>query len=93
MAVKTGQRLILKDGTIIEDGSCGYSDGRLWCWIHGFTMAQAAQLFFDHEKTDHILYEYGEMKADYTGFTECRNLNIDNDGQISACLVKGAQNV
>lgn len=93
MAEKMGQRLILKDGTIIENGSCGYSDGRLWCWFHGFTMAQAAQVFCDHEKTDHILYEYGEMTAEYAGFTDCRSLIVDNDGQISACLVKGAQNV
>lgn len=90
MAEKTGQRLILMDGTIIEGGSCGYSDGRLWCWVKGFTMAQAAQVFFDPEKTGHILYEYGAMTDEYTGFTDCRSLIIDNDGQISVCLVKGA---
>lgn len=85
-----GQRLILKDGTKIEDGSCGYADGRLWCWVHGYSLQQAARIFTNPAKTGKIVYQYGEMSSEYDGFTECVNLFIDNDGKVSVCLVKGA---
>ena len=91
MAQKTGQRLIFDDGTTIENGSCGYSSGSLWCWVHGFTMQEAAQIFFDPAKTRQITYEYGEMSDVYENFTNCVSLLIDNDGQISACLIRGRE--
>ena len=86
---KTGQRLILADGTEIENGRCGYSDGHLWCWINGYTMEQSAQLFFDHTKTNHIVYEYGEMTDTYDNFTNCTTLMIDSDGMVSVCMIRG----
>ena len=89
MEQKTGQRLILMDGTVIENGNCGYSAGSLWCWVHGFTMPEAAQIFFDPSKTGKIVYEYGQMTDEYEGFTNCVNLFVDVDGKVSACLVKG----
>lgn len=88
---KTGQRLILMDETTIEGGRCGYSSGRLWCWVSGYTMPEAAAVFFDPGKTGRIVYEYGEMSDEYNGFTDCRSLFVDEDGQISACLAKGAE--
>lgn len=87
---KTGQRLILADDTVIENGSAGYSDGHLWCWVTGFTMQEAAAVFFDPEKTQEIVYEYGEMSDTYTGYTVCTNIFINSDGVISVCLVRGA---
>lgn len=90
---KTGQRLILLDGTIIENGSCGYADGNLWCWITGYTMQQAAAIFFDPDKTGKIIFEYGEMSDEYEGFTNCINLFIDSDGKVSVCLVRGDASV
>lgn len=84
-----GQRLIMKDGTTIENGRCGYSEGHLWCWITGYTMQEAAGIFLDPEKTDKITYQYGEMSDEYEGFTDCINLFVDNDGKVSACLVRG----
>lgn len=89
MPQKTGQRLILMDGTQIEDGKAGYSDGRLWCWVTGYTLAEAAAIFLDPAKTGKIVYEYGEMSTEYDGFTSCTNLFIDNDGKVYACLAKG----
>lgn len=86
---KTGERLILNDGTQIENGRCGYSDGHLWCWVKDFTMMQAAQVFFDPNKTNRIVYEYGEMSDTYENFTNCTNLMIDSDGIISVCLTRG----
>ncbi|MBQ1776822.1 MAG: hypothetical protein IIZ93_01560 [Acidaminococcaceae bacterium] len=87
---REGQRLILADGTRIENGRAGYSDGHLWCWFTGFTMQQAAVLFLNPEKTSRIEYQYGEMQDVYTGYTECTNLFIDSDGQISVSLVREA---
>ena len=86
-----GRRLILNDGTTIEDGSCGYSDRRLWCWISGYTMQEAAAIFFDTNKTTKIVYQYGDMSDEYDGFTVLTHLMIDDDGQVSACLVKGEE--
>lgn len=88
-----GQRLILMDGTTIENGRCGYADGRLWCWVNGYTMQQAALVFLDASKTGDIVYQYGEMQDEYHGFTVCTSLMIDNDGQVSACLIRGGANV
>ena len=90
---KIGQRLIFDDGTAIENGSCGYSGGCLWCWITGYTMQQAAAIFFDSQKTQKIVYEYGEMSDTYENFTNCTNLFIDNDGQVSACMKRSEANV
>lgn len=86
---KTGQRLILMDGSVIENGQCGYSNGCLWCWVTGMTMLQAAQLFLDPTKTSRIVFEYGEMSDTYDNFTSCTNFFIDMDGKISICLVRG----
>ena len=90
---KTGQRLIFADGTTIENGRCGYSDGHVWCWVTGYSMQNAALIFFDANKTYRIIYEYGEMSDTYENFTNCVNLMVDNDGMISVCLTKGDSNV
>ena len=83
-----GMRLILNDGTIIEDGRCGISEGFLWLWFNGYTMQQVAMIFFDPDKIAHIVFQYGEMQDVFDGYTICRTININSDGQISVCLVK-----
>lgn len=88
-----GVRLVFADGTIIEDGSCGYAEGNLWCWVTGFTMPQAAQIFLDPAKTERIIFQYGGMEQAYDGFTNCVNLFVDYDGKISACMKRGDANV
>ena len=85
-----GRRLVLNDGTAIDGGGAGYSDGVLWCWFTGFTLPQTATLFFDSSKTSVIRFDYGEMSETYEGFTNCISLSIDTDGNISVCLKKGA---
>ena len=90
MPEKTGQRLVLMDGTTIENGACGYADGVLWCWVHGYTMQEAAGIFFDPHKTGRIVYEYGEMADTYVGYTICVNIFTDESGQVSIGLRKEA---
>jgi 4-diphosphocytidyl-2-C-methyl-D-erythritol kinase len=45
-----GRNIVLNDGTVIPGGECGYSDGFLWCWLNGYTMQQAASLFFERTR-------------------------------------------
>ena len=83
-----GIRLILMDGTTIEDGSAGYADGFLWLTLPGWTLQQAAGIVFDPSVMGKIYFQYGEMEDVYTGFTVCTRLAADDDG-ISVCMTKG----
>ncbi len=84
-----GQRIILADGTTIENGRAGYSSGFLWLWFGGMTLQEAALIFFDPSMTSEIIFQYGEMQDTYEGFTSCIQLSIDVDGQISVCMKRG----
>ena len=89
MSEYTKTKIILNDGTEINSGLVGYSDGFLWCYLTGYTMQQAAVIFFDEEKTEKIVFVYGAESDKYEGFTVCRTISIDVDGKISVCLAKG----
>ena len=88
-----GQRLILKDGTILENSRAGLSGGFLWLWISGKTLAETAGLFLDPRKTDRIRFQYGDMEDTYERFTRCITLSDGRDGEISICMTRGDQNV
>ena len=88
MADTTGRRLILADGTEIENGEAGYAEGFLWMYFTGYTMAQAAAMFTDPEKTGVIRFQYGQMEDTYEGFTDCRTIRTDGDGKVSVCMTK-----
>lgn len=81
-------RLILNDGTIIENGWAGLADGFLWLWLPGWTIQQAAAVAFDPSRTGKIVYQYGEMQDEFEGFTNCTNL-MQGDGEAAVCLTKG----
>lgn len=85
-------KLILNDGTVIDNGLAGYSQGYLWCYMTGYTMQEAANIFFDEQKTREIIFTYGAGRDVYEGFTECVNINIDVDERVSVCLMRGAGN-
>lgn len=84
----TGRRLILADGTKIENGEAGYADGLLWLYKTGYTLAEAAAVFTDPEMTWVIRFRYGEMEDRYDGFTDCRAIRTDPDGNVSVCMKK-----
>lgn len=88
--MQTGRRLILNDGTVIENGEAGYSQGFLWLWFSGYTLPEAARMAFDPYTMLKIIYQYGEMQDEYTDYTNCITLQIDVDGKISVCMTKGA---
>lgn len=82
-------RIILKDQTIIEGGQAGFSAGHLWLMFTGMSLRDAANLFFDPEKTCEIVWQHGDNMDEYRGYTECTNLFIDGDGEINVCMVQG----
>ena len=87
----TGQRLILNDETVIENGSAGFSGGVLWLFVP-LTMQAAAQTFLDPEKTAKIIFQYGEMQDEYEGYTDCTVLNKDVFGNnVNVCMRKGVE--
>lgn len=83
------RRLILKDGTQIENGEAGYNAGLLWLTLPGMTMPEAAAILFNPAKTGTIWYRYGEDEDEYKGYTNCTAIMAE-EGQISASLRKGA---
>ena len=85
---KTGRRLVLMDGEQIEDGTCGLAEDHLWCWLPGFTMQEAAETFFNPDKTGRITFEYGNMSDVYEGYTNCVNIYADAD-KINVCMIRG----
>ena len=89
----SGRYLKMADETEIDSGEAGYNQGFLWCYFTGYTLPEAAAIFFDHEKTNVIEFHYGEMVDTYNGFTDCVNLGVDVDGKVSVCMKKGAASV
>lgn len=83
-----GRRLILADGTKIENGEAGAFGGQVWCYLPGWTVSRAAQIFTNAAKTSEIRFQYGDMEDVYRGYTVCTNISAQ-DGQIAVCLVKG----
>ena len=79
-----GHRLILADGTEIENGRAGYNAGFLTLWLPGYTMAEAGAIAFNPLKMDQIVFQYGEMEDFYEHFTTCRTLNMqENEIEVS----------
>lgn len=93
MQEKRGRRLILADGTRLENSTAGYAEGFLWCYVHEMSMPETAALFFDPAKTATITFEYGEMTDVYHGMTQCRVIGEDMEGVVSVCLAKGVEAV
>ena len=83
-----GQRLILKDGTVLENASAGVTSLSLWLWIKGITMQEAAQIALDQTKTKKIIFQYGDEEEVYTGYTSCESITRDG-AEISICLSRG----
>lgn len=83
-----GVRLILMDGTIIEDGTAGYSDGFLWLYLPGWTIQQAIAVVLNPSAMGSIIFQYGDMEDEYLGYTVCKNIS-QNENEISVCMVKG----
>ena len=83
------RKIVLNDGTEIEDGTAGISSGgNLWIYFTGFTMMQAAMMFLDQEKTEKIVFIGGETEYTYEGYTNCVNLSLDETGRFHICMTR-----
>ena len=69
------RRIILADGTILEDCGAGYDGATFWIYPE-MTMKAAADLFLDEVKTAVITYERGGETIQYIGFTDCILMNV-----------------
>lgn len=83
-----GKRLILQDGTAIEGGQAGLSDGFLWLSLPGMTMQEAALIAFDPNKTKTIWFQFGEEETEYRDYTNCTKI-MDDGAEVSVCLTRG----
>ena len=85
------RRLVLADGTVLDECECGYADRQLWCYLRNLTFNQAFQLFSDSEKTCEIIFEYGLETAltreTYSDFTYIVSINR-RELTIDICLTK-----
>lgn len=82
-----------KDGTVIK-ARCGYNEvtDEIWIWpTDEMTFSDAAILFSNPAKTDHIRADHSSMEYDeYDGYTKLKTINIDIAGKMSVRLIKGS---
>ena len=62
--------LQLKNGTVFEDGECGFADGKLWCWVRGVSFAEAFAAFSDSDNISEIRYKHVTKETIYYGFND-----------------------
>ena len=71
--------LMLADGTVMENSSCGYADKSLWCWISGRSMTDCFPIFSDSKKTNEIVVLFRTGGIRYKGFTELTSIRKGTD--------------
>lgn len=88
----TGRRLILNDGTILENCEAGLTPTSLWLYLKGVPIQEATFTFYDDSKTAKIVFQYGEMQDVYEGYTDCSIIKENEVGDVSVCMKKGTDN-
>lgn len=63
-------KLVLADGTVLENSECGYYEHELHCWVKDRTMTEVFELFSDPDKTRVISYTYRDYTQIYRGFVD-----------------------
>ena len=86
-----GRKITLADGTVYDEGECGFADGVLWCYLPtGIDLTQAFMSFANPEKTSTIVFSYGEMSDTYNGFTDMQGIMKTYDGKVNVSLKRAA---
>lgn len=84
------RRLILADGTILDDCDCGYSEKQLWCFLRNLTLVEAFQIFSNPQKVSTVTFEYGAdpeiVKTTYIGFSNIKSINCREE-TVDVCLI------
>ena len=84
---REGFRIILADGTTIEDARASLADGFFWMYIPGITIQEATEFAFDPEKMSKIRYQHGQAEEEYDGYITPYHL-MTNPSEISVCMTK-----
>lgn len=83
------QRLILADGSILENCGCGYYEKTLGCFLNGFTFGEAFQHFSDPSKFETVVFEMEEAEfltqIKYSGFDTLSSI-IQREGRIEVTV-------
>lgn len=68
------KKLILADGTVLENCECGYSNRNLWCFLTGIPFSEAFQYFSGPEKFKKVTFvmRFGNIidTIEYSGFEQ-----------------------
>lgn len=77
-------RLILADGTILENCECGYSNRSVWCYLKGVTFSEAFQYFSKPERFNTITLEleFGNVihRITYSNIEHITGIQQDHNG-------------
>ena len=86
------QKLILNDGTVLENTTALVASGTLWVYIESeITLGEAVALLNDPEKTAVMTeVEFGNEKI-YTGYTDLFCVRREDNGQVNAGLKKAVE--
>ena len=85
-------RLILADGTVLNNCECGYYDNTLWCFLKDISFSDAFMYFENEDKYNTVIFDMGFQDAfydriTYSGFTEVVAIQKDPDNKISVRLI------
>ncbi len=83
------QRLILADGSILENCGCGYYEKTLGCFLNDFTFGEAFQHFSDPSKFETVIFEMEETyfltRITYSGFETLSSI-IQRENRIEVTI-------
>lgn len=83
------QKLILNDGTELEDSYAAETIDYLFLYINnGMSMLQIMMLMADPEKIVRIIYAAGDNETQYTDYTTVSSITAEHGGMISVSLRK-----
>lgn len=79
------RKLILNDGTEIENASALLSSGTLFLYLgQAVNMVQAFDLLIDPEITERITYQEFDSVKVFDGYTDLTFIRKEDDGSINA---------
>jgi len=84
-----GLRLILNDGTVIENGRAGVSENDLVLWFPNYSLQQVASIVFNKTKMLRVSFQSGSDSVTYQGYTNCTMISDNYTGEVVACMKKG----
>lgn len=75
-----GRRIVMADGTELMDAEIGYANRHIWCHLKNITLPMAYDLFSNPQKTGTLIFDYGDMRDVYEGFTQVNTIKISEYG-------------